>query len=64
MAAAVGLVLLGYALMLFENAVSENPVDGFLSLYIAPILLALGYGGVAWAILWTPPEAPPTSEPA
>ena len=53
---AVGLVVLGYALMLIDNATNENPVDSVMSLYIAPLLLLSGYVGVAGAVLWGVPR--------
>jgi hypothetical protein len=34
----------------------ENEVDGFVSLYVAPILILGGYLGVIAAILWRPKE--------
>lgn len=49
--ASVALVVLGYAIMRVENA-----VDGFLSLYVAPLLILGGYLGVIAAILWRPKE--------
>jgi hypothetical protein len=52
--AALLLVVLGYGLMAFENATSADPVDGFLSLYVAPLLLLGGYLGIVYAILWRP----------
>ena len=48
---ALGLVVLGYALMLVDNATSANPVDSALSLVVAPLLLLGGYLGVAGAVL-------------
>ena len=53
---AVGLVVLGYALMLIDNATNDNPVDSTMSLYIAPLLLLAGYVGVAGAVLWGVPR--------
>lgn len=49
--ASVALVVVGYVLMRVENA-----VDGFLSLYVAPLLILGGYLGVIAAILWRPKE--------
>jgi hypothetical protein len=49
--ASVALVVVGYVLMRVENA-----VDGFLSLYAAPLLILGGYLGVIAAILWRPKE--------
>ena len=51
---ALVLVVVGYGLMAFENAMSADPVDGFLSLYVAPLLLLGGYLGIVYAILWRP----------
>ena len=55
---ALGLVVLGYVLMLVDNAVSDNPVDSALSLVVAPLLLLGGYLGVAAAVLWGVPRDP------
>ena len=52
--AALLLVVLGYGLMAFENATAADPVDGVLSLYVAPLLLLGGYLGIVYAILWRP----------
>jgi hypothetical protein len=46
---AIALIVLGYVVMR-----AENEVDGFLSLYVAPVLLLAGYAGVLFAILWRP----------
>ena len=62
---AVGLVVLGYAVMLVDNATSANPVDSTLSLVVAPLLLLGGYLGVAAAVLWgVPRDAGPETPPA
>lgn len=53
----VGLIVLGYALMLVDNASSENPVDSPLSLVVAPLLLLGGYLEIVYAILWRPRAA-------
>ena len=47
----VGLILIavGYAIMAIENE-----VDGFLSLYVSPILLLAGYVEIIYAIVWRP----------
>jgi hypothetical protein len=62
---AVGLIVLGYALMMVDNATSANPVDSVLSLVIAPLLLLGGYLGVAVSVLWGVPKdvepVPPAS---
>ena len=72
LAAASGVVVLGYVLMAVDNATSDNPVDSPLSLSVASLLLLAGYLGVAVAVLWgvprdaTPaaPVVPPAGEPA
>lgn len=53
---AVGLIVLGYAVMMVDNATSDNPVDSALSLVVAPLLLLGGYLGVAVAVLWGVPR--------
>lgn len=53
---AVGLIVLGYALMLIDNATNDNPVDSTMSLVISPLLLLAGYVGVAGAVLWGVPK--------
>ena len=40
-------IIVGYAVMRLENE-----VDGFLSLYIAPLLILGGYLEIIYAILW------------
>jgi hypothetical protein len=60
---ALALVVLGYALMLIDNAREASSVDSALSLYVAPLLLLAGYVGVAGAVLWgVPREADPTAD--
>jgi len=47
----LGLVMIvaGYVIMRMENE-----VDGFISLYVAPLLLLAGYLEIIYAILWRP----------
>jgi len=47
----VGLVMIiaGYVMMRMENE-----MDGFISLYIAPLILLAGYLEIMYAILWRP----------
>ena len=45
------LVVVGYVIMALENE-----VDGFISLYIAPILILGGYLEIIYAILWRPKD--------
>ncbi len=49
LAAGVFVVVLGYAMMRIENE-----VDGFISLYVAPLLILGGYLEIIYAILWRP----------
>lgn len=62
---AVGLIVLGYAVMLVDNATSADPVDSPLSLVVGALLLLAGYVGVAGAVLWGVPRdaAPDDPEP-
>lgn len=45
----VALIVVGYTVMRVENE-----VDGFLSLYVAPLLILGGYLEIIYAILWRP----------
>ena len=47
---AIGLIVVGYVLMLIDNATGDA-VDSAMSLFVAPLLLLAGYLGVAWAVL-------------
>lgn len=51
MIAGVLAVVVGYALMAIENE-----LYGFISLYIAPLIILGGYLEIIYAILWRPPE--------
>lgn len=44
---AVAFVFLGYVIMRIDNQ-----VEGFISLYVAPLMILGGYLGVIYAILW------------
>lgn len=44
-------IVIGYATMRLENE-----VDGFISLYVAPLLILGGYLEIIYAILWRPKE--------
>lgn len=46
---ALALVIGGFTIMRLENE-----VDGFLSLYVSPLLIVAGYVGVLVSILWRP----------
>lgn len=43
----VALIVIGFAIMRMENE-----VDGFISLYVAPLLILGGYLEIIYAILW------------
>ena len=47
MVAGLVVVGIGYAIM-----AAEQEVDGFLSLYVSPILLMVGYLEIIYAIVW------------
>ncbi|MXW63568.1 MAG: DUF3098 domain-containing protein [Bacteroidetes bacterium SB0662_bin_6] len=47
----VAAVVLGYAMMRIDNQ-----VEGFVSLYIAPLIILGGYLEIIWAILVRPEE--------
>ncbi len=53
----VALVTIGYVIMRMENE-----VDGFISLYIAPLLILGGYLEIIYAILWRPKTPVPSPE--
>lgn len=48
---AVLLILVGYGLMMVDNATNDDAVDSAVSLVVAPLLLLAGYLGVAGAVL-------------
>lgn len=50
---ALALIVAGYVIMR-----AENEVDGFLSLYVAPLLILGGYLEAIYAILWRPRPEP------
>ena len=45
----LALIVVGYVVMRLENA-----VDGFISLYVAPLLILGGYLEIMYAIMWRP----------
>lgn len=47
----VALVAVGFAIMRIENQ-----FEGFVSLYIAPLLILGGYAEIVYAIMWRPEE--------
>ncbi|HLT45734.1 MAG TPA: DUF3098 domain-containing protein [Rubricoccaceae bacterium] len=66
----VGLIVLGYALMAFDNARGLDArgvhlsLESALSLTVAPILLLAGYLGIFAAILWRPKQTEGAPAPA
>jgi hypothetical protein len=52
MAAGVLAVVLGFALMRIENE-----LHGFISLYVAPIIILGGYAEIIYAIMWRGDES-------
>jgi len=61
MVAGLVVVGIGYAIMAVEQE-----IDGFLSLYVSPLLLMAGYIEIIYAIVWRPkdPAAPAPAAPA
>jgi len=49
-------IIIGYTAMRIENE-----VDGFISLYVAPLLILGGYLEIIYAILWRPKEKTDTA---
>lgn len=52
-------IVIGYTTMRIENE-----VDGFLSLYVAPLLILGGYLEIIYAILWRPRRKQETADAA
>lgn len=55
--AGLAVVVLGYVMMRMENE-----VDGFISLYVAPLLILGGYLEIIYAILWRPKQEGATAD--
>lgn len=53
----LALVVVGYVVMRVENE-----VDGFVSLYVAPLLILGGYLEIIYAILWRPAQGKPAAD--
>ena len=49
-----GLVVVGIGYVIMA---AEQEVDGFLSLYVSPLLLMAGYIEIIYAIVWRPKDA-------
>lgn len=47
----VALIVVGYVMMRIDNQ-----MDGFVSLYLAPLIILVGYLEIIYAILWRPKE--------
>jgi uncharacterized membrane protein len=59
------LIAIGIALVVFGFAIMaiENQWDGFISLYISPVLIVAGFAELAWAIMANDPaEKEPKAE--
>ncbi len=52
------LLLIGVALIVvgFTAMYLENQYQGFISLYVSPILIIGGYAEIIYALLWSPSE--------
>ena len=53
----VALIVIGFSAMYIENA-----YQGFVSLYISPILIVGGYAEIIYALLWSPSDDEPAEE--
>lgn len=51
------LITVGFTAMYLENA-----YQGFISLYVAPILIVGGYAEIIYALLWSPSKDDATDE--
>ncbi len=60
------LLILGLVLVIFGYYIMrmENEVDGFISLYVAPLIILGGYLEIIYAILWRPKNKPVEDAPA
>lgn len=47
----VGLIVAGFTAMYLENA-----YQGFISLYVSPVLIVGGYAEIIYALLWAPDD--------
>jgi hypothetical protein len=58
------LLLIGVALIVvgFTAMYLENQYQGFVSLYVSPILIVGGYAEIIYALLWSPSEEEPAEE--
>lgn len=58
------LLLVGVALIVvgFTAMYLENQYQGFISLYISPILIVGGYAEIIYALLWAPSDEEPAQD--
>jgi len=57
--AGLAAIVVGYVMMLLDNQ-----VDGFISLYVAPLIILGGYLEIIWAILASPDQDTAATSPA
>ena len=55
----IAIIVVGYVMMR-----TENEVDGFISLYVAPLIILGGYLEIIYAILWKPKKKDDALQPA
>lgn len=53
----VFLIVIGFVAMYLESA-----YQGFISLYVAPIVIVGGYAEIIYALLWSPSDEAPEEE--
>lgn len=53
----VSLIVVGFVAMYLENA-----YQGFISLYVSPVLIVGGYAEIIYALLWSPSAENPEEE--
>ena len=53
----VGLIVVGFMAMYLENQ-----YQGFVSLYISPVLILGGYAEIIYALLWSPSDEEPAED--
>jgi uncharacterized membrane protein HdeD (DUF308 family) len=58
------LLLVGVAFIVvgFTAMYLENQYQGFVSLYVSPILIVGGYAEIIYALLWSPSDDEPVEE--
>ena len=57
LAIGVAIIIFGYTIMRMDNQ-----VDGFISLYVAPVLLLVGYLEIFYAIWWREKDVSDTNQ--